>query len=124
MIERVQFGGVVGAHGVVQAIPQFRELAGAINHNAGAGVAGVGFAGAVAVNADIKQMGDVAGSALAVSHTGSSRAGRFGRNLCAAAAKCLLCFCAGRERLKARAGISDHRPLSGRPIRKHAGLPS
>jgi len=47
VVERVQFGGVVGAHGVVQAEPQLRELACAIHHDAGTGVAGVGLAGAV-----------------------------------------------------------------------------
>lgn len=40
VIERVQFGGVVGPHGVVQAKPQLREFAGSIHHDAGAGIAG------------------------------------------------------------------------------------
>ena len=42
VIERVQFGGVVGPHGIVQAKPQLREFAGSIHYDAGAGLAGVG----------------------------------------------------------------------------------
>ena len=60
VIERVQFGGVVGPHGVVQAIPQLREFAGSIHHDAGAGIAGVGFTGTVAINADIELMSEYA----------------------------------------------------------------
>ena len=70
VIERVQFGGVVGPHGVVQAIPQFREFAGSIHHDAGAGIAGVGFTGAVAINADIELVSGMHGSAFAVGCAG------------------------------------------------------
>ena len=56
MIERVELGAVVGAHGVVQAEPQLRQLAGPVHHDAGAGAAGVGFAGAVAIDADLEPM--------------------------------------------------------------------
>jgi hypothetical protein len=63
VIERVQFGGVVGSHKVVQAKPQLREFAGSIHHDAGAGIAGVGFTGTIAVNADI-ELGRMPGSDL------------------------------------------------------------
>jgi hypothetical protein len=48
VIERVQFGGVVGPQGVVQAKLQLREFAGSIHDDAGAGIAGVGFTGTIA----------------------------------------------------------------------------
>ena len=54
VIERVQFGSVVGPHRVVQAKPQLREFAGSIHHDAGARIAGVGFTGTIAINADIE----------------------------------------------------------------------
>jgi len=54
VIERGQFGAVVGPPGVVQAKPQLREFAGSIHHDAGAGIAGVGFTGTIAINADIE----------------------------------------------------------------------
>ena len=124
MIERVQFGSVVGPHGVVQAIPQFREFAGSIHHDAGAGIAGVGFTGAVAINADIKLMSGMRGTAFAGGRAGFLTAGRSGPNACVAAAtKSLLGFRTGREGLETRSGILFHSSLSGRPIGKYTGLP-
>jgi len=49
----MQFGGVVGAIGVVQAVPEFAELALAIPGYARAGFTGVGLTTAVGVNLDL-----------------------------------------------------------------------
>ena len=125
VIERVQFGGVVGPQGVVQAEPQLREFAGSIHHDARAGIAGIGFTCAIAVNADIELLTAMGAAAFADRCAGFLPARAFGQNACvAAASKGLLCFGTGRERFKARPGILVHGLLSGRPIREYAGLPS
>lgn len=85
---------------------------------------GVGFTGAIAINADIESMSGMRRAAFALRCAGFSRARVVGRDACVAAAKSLLGFRTSRERLEARPGILVHGPLSGRPIREYSGLTS
>src|SRR2546426_503761 len=98
---------------------------GIVVYRAGAGIAGVGFTGTIAINADNELLRGMGGTAFAVRCAGFLPAGGCGWNdRVAAPTKCLLCFRTGREGLEARPGILVHGPLSGRPIREYTGLPS
>ena len=71
MIKRVQFGGIVCANRIVQAVPQFCEFAASINDDARTGITRIGVARAIAINTDIKPVRGMGSPALAAACNGT-----------------------------------------------------
>ena len=116
VVQAQQLGGIVGAGGIVEAIPELCQRARAVEGDTGAGLAGIGVTGAITV--------DVHLGTGARSHRGSGlfccclarRGARRG-----ALAVGSLGFRPGRERLVAGAGKTFDLALSFRPAGVDAG---